>query len=64
MRDPHRVLVIPGDRLGNVEQIASLQAAGWTGPVSFEAFAPAVHALADPEAALRASMGHMAGVPV
>jgi 2-keto-myo-inositol isomerase len=63
MRDPHRVLVTPGDRLGNITQIAELQAAGWTGPVSFEAFSPAVHALADPEAALRASMGHMAGVP-
>jgi 2-keto-myo-inositol isomerase len=62
MRDPHRVLVTPGDRLGNIDQIAALQAAGWTGPVSFEAFAPSVHALADPEAALRASMDHMARV--
>ncbi|MCX7288253.1 MAG: TIM barrel protein [Rhodobacterales bacterium] len=62
MRDPHRVLVTPGDRLGNIDQIAALQAAGWIGPVSFEAFSPAVHALPDPEVALRASMGHMAGV--
>lgn len=59
MRDPHRVLVTPGDRLANIEQIAALQAAGWTGPVSHEAFSPAVHALTDPEAALRASMDHM-----
>ncbi|MES2540779.1 MAG: TIM barrel protein, partial [Pseudomonadota bacterium] len=62
MRDPHRVLVTPGDRLGNVEQIAALQAAGWNGPVSFEAFSPEVHALQDPATALRASMDHMAKV--
>lgn len=60
MRDPHRVLVTPGDRLGNVAQIAALQAAGWDGPVSFEAFAPEVHGLDDPETALRASMAHIA----
>ncbi len=63
MRDPHRVLVTPGDRLGNVEQIAALQAAGWDGPVSFEAFSPAVHALSDPAGALRASMNHLAHIP-
>ncbi|TAG20051.1 MAG: sugar epimerase [Rhodobacterales bacterium] len=62
MRDPHRVLVTPGDRLGNIDQIKALQAAGWTGPVSYEAFSPAVHALADPEAALQASMDHMTRV--
>jgi 2-keto-myo-inositol isomerase len=55
MRDPHRVLVTPGDRLGNVEQIAALQAAGWTGPVSYEAFSPEVHAYADPAAELAKS---------
>jgi 2-keto-myo-inositol isomerase len=59
MRDPHRVLVTKGDRLGNVEQIAALQAAGWNGPVSFEAFSPETHALVDPASALRASMDHM-----
>ncbi len=62
MRDPHRVLVTPGDRLGNIDQIDALYAAGWAGPVSFEAFSPDVHALADPEAALRASMDHMTRV--
>lgn len=55
MRDPHRVLVTKGDRLGNVEQIAALQAAGWNGPVSFEAFSPEVHAFADPAAELAQS---------
>lgn len=62
MRDPHRVLVTAQDRLGNVDQIAALQAAGWNGPVSFEAFSPDVHALADPASALRASMDHLARV--
>lgn len=55
MRDPHRVLVTPGDRLGNIEQIAALQAAGYAGPISFEAFAPEIHALPDPEAHLARS---------
>lgn len=59
MRDPHRVLVTPGDRLGNIEQLAALRASGWAGPVSFEAFSPEVHALADPRAALRASIAHI-----
>jgi 2-keto-myo-inositol isomerase len=62
MRDPHRVLVTEGDRLGNVEQVATLQAAGWNGAVSYEAFSPEVHALKDPAAALRASMDYMASV--
>jgi 2-keto-myo-inositol isomerase len=62
MRDPHRVLVTPGDRLGNIAQVEALQAAGWAGPVSYEAFSPVVHALADPETALRASMDHMSRV--
>ena len=44
------------DRLGNVEQLAALRAAGWSGPVSFEAFAPEIHALADPAAAVTTSM--------
>jgi len=55
MRDPHRVLVDPRDRLGNVEQIAALIGAGWDGPVSMESFATEVHALADPAAALARS---------
>ena len=56
MGDAHRVLVDERDRLGNLDQIAALAAAGYAGPVSFEAFAPSVHASADPEADLRASM--------
>ena len=56
MGDVHRVLVDERDRLGNLDQIAALRAAGYAGPVSFEAFAPSVHASADPEGDLRASM--------
>jgi 2-keto-myo-inositol isomerase len=48
MTDAHRVLVDHADRLGNVDQLAALEAAGYRGPVSFEAFAPEVHGLADP----------------
>jgi 2-keto-myo-inositol isomerase len=56
MRDKHRVLVDAADRLGNVDQIRALHQAGYVGPISFEAFAPEIHALADPEPALRRSI--------
>lgn len=56
MRDPHRVLVDADDVLGNVAQIRALRAGGYDGPISFEPFAPSVHALADAAPALRASM--------
>jgi 2-keto-myo-inositol isomerase len=56
MTDAHRVLVDEDDVLGNAGQILALQAAGYRGPISYEAFAPSVHALSDPGAALRASM--------
>ena len=59
MRDPHRVLVDDADRLKNVPQIRRLVALGFDGPYSFEPFAREVQELADPEAALRASMAHM-----
>ena len=56
MRDPHRVLVDADDVLGNVAQIRALRAAGYTGPISYEPFAPSVHDLAAPQPALAASM--------
>jgi 2-keto-myo-inositol isomerase len=56
MRDPHRVLVTPADRLGNVAQIRALLDAGYDGYLSFEPFAAEVHALAAPEEAIRRSM--------
>ncbi len=59
MADSHRVLVDATDRLGNVEQILALQAAGYTGPVSYEAFAPSIHALSDPRTALQASIDYL-----
>lgn len=48
MRDPHRGLVDQHDRLDNIGQIRRLMAAGYDGPVSFEAFSPAVHAEQNP----------------
>jgi 2-keto-myo-inositol isomerase len=59
MLDPHRVLVDGRDRLENVRQIRELLARGFDGPFSFEPFAPEVHELADPEAALRASIDYV-----
>ena len=59
MRDGHRVLVDAQDRLGNAAQIEALLAGGYTGPISFEAFAEEVHALPDPSAALDASMAFL-----
>lgn len=56
MRDGHRVLVDAQDRLGNVEQIAALRAAGYTGAISFEPFAASVHGLPDFAGPLRQSM--------
>lgn len=55
MEDEHRVLVDENDRLGNVEQIASLLAAGYDGPVSYECFSPETHALDDPYEAIKRS---------
>lgn len=55
MRDAHRVLVDAEDRLGNIAQVEELQSGGYGGPVSFEPFAPSVHALADPGRALAGS---------
>ena len=63
MRDPHRVLVDADDVLGNVAQIRALRAAGYAGPISYEPFAPSVHALRDPHEALADSMAFLrAGV--
>lgn len=59
MRDGHRVLVGPADRIGNTSQIKALLAAGYAGPLSFEPFAPAVHAVADPKAAVAGSIAFL-----
>jgi 2-keto-myo-inositol isomerase len=59
LRDSHRGLVDAGDRLDTAGQIRTLVAGGYGGSVSFEPFAPEVHALADLARALRASMDYL-----
>lgn len=56
MRDADRGLVTDADRLGNLAQLRALVAGGYAGPLSFEPFAEAVQALADPAPAIRRSM--------
>jgi len=55
LRDPHRALVDPRDRLDSAVQLRELRNAGYSGPVSMEAFAPCVHASRDPEGDLARS---------
>jgi 2-keto-myo-inositol isomerase len=59
MLDRHRVLVDGTDRVENVAQMKALMAAGYDGPYSFEPFAPEIHGLADPAAALGASIDYV-----
>ena len=61
LRDSHRVLVDGRDLIDNAGQVRALLAGGYSGPVSFEPFAPEVHRHPDIEAALRDSMAHLAG---
>ena len=56
MEDEHRVLVDASDRLGNIEQIRDLLAAGYTGPISYECFSPETHAMADPYSEIKRSL--------
>jgi 2-keto-myo-inositol isomerase len=56
MRDAHRGLVGPGDRLGNLAQVRGLLAGGYRGYLSFEPFAAEVQARPDKAAAIAASM--------
>ena len=59
MRDPHRVLVGPADRLGNVRQLHDLLAAGYSGNVSFEPFADAIITAPDIAQRLATSMAYL-----
>jgi 2-keto-myo-inositol isomerase len=59
MRDEHRILVTPEDRLGNIVQITSLLGAGYSGAFSYECFAPSVHANVNLEQDLKASFAFM-----
>ncbi len=54
--DADRGLIDSDDRLENIEQIRALMEAGYSGPVSFEAFAPSVQNLPDPVEALARSI--------
>ena len=56
MTDAQRVLVGADDRLGNIAQLRALGDLGWSGPISFECFAPQTHASTDAKGDLRASM--------
>lgn len=60
IRDAHRVLVGPADRMDNVGQIKALRAGGYGGPLSMEPFAASVHELPDPAAALHESFAYVA----
>ena len=55
MEDEHRVLVDGDDRLGNLQQIKMLWAAGYRGAFTFECFAPEVHRLGSLENAISES---------
>lgn len=59
MRDRHRVLVGPLDRLDNLGQIHALRRGGYAGLFSFEAFSAGVHDDPDPAAALARSIAYM-----
>lgn len=56
MLDAHRVLVDDTDRLGNLEQIATLMTRGYRGRFSFEPFAKSVQSDPDLLSSLKASM--------
>jgi len=60
IRDEHRVLVGPDDRMDNAGQIRALRAGGYDGPFSFEPFSRIVHELPDPAGAVRDSMSFVA----
>jgi 2-keto-myo-inositol isomerase len=59
MRDPHRVLVDAGDRIGNIAQLRALRASGYRGAISFEPFAASVHDSPTIEADLRSSLAYV-----
>lgn len=56
MLDQHRGLVNDQDCINTLEQLQSLTTAGYQGPVSFEVFAPEVHALAKPVDSIKDSI--------
>ncbi len=65
IRDAHRVLPGPADRMGSREQIARLEKLGYRGVISYEPFAPEVQRMPLPAltAALRASIDYLRAIP-
>jgi 2-keto-myo-inositol isomerase len=63
IRDAHRVLPTPKDRLGGRSQLEILEFRGYAGPISFEPFSPEIQTLSEDrlKAALVESM-HFLGV--
>lgn len=59
LRDPHRVLLGPQDRLGNVAQLRALLDAGYSGVVSFEPFADSIITAPDIAQRLARSMAYL-----
>ena len=59
MRDSHRVLVGPQDRLKNIDQIKSLLDGGYSGFLSFEPFAENLHAITDIDPRIRESIAYL-----
>jgi 2-keto-myo-inositol isomerase len=59
IRDGHRVLVGDADILGNAVQIQTLLSTGYRGHLSFEPFAESVHATADIQQAMGASIDYL-----
>jgi 2-keto-myo-inositol isomerase len=59
MRDPHRVLVRDGDRVGNIAQMRALLAGGYAGTFSFEPFAQSVQRSEHLPAELAASISYI-----
>jgi 2-keto-myo-inositol isomerase len=59
MQDKDRGLVDADDQLDNIGQIKSLLAAGYSGPISFEAFSTDVHQFTNPKAELLRSIHHI-----
>lgn len=61
MRDAQRVLVDANDMIDSRGQVKKLMGAGYTGLVSFEPFAPAVHRDKSIARSLARSMDYLEG---
>jgi len=59
MRDEHRVLPGPADRLGSIAQLRTLLGAGYSAYASFEPFAAGIATAADIEQRLASSMAYL-----